>query len=203
MRSTPLLAVAAATLALSAVFLAGVADAGATVTTFDFHRVTNTSSVLTIFRQDTLDGRVLNQQSYRAGSGLNTNECDSAAYDGVGGWLPAGYYSPLGHWDGYPGSKIQGRVWQLQDKRCSGGTGTLRTELFIHSEETSSQGQYCPTSGDDPFCWESDSDYYSLGCIKISRAAPYPSDLAKLDGNWHNWSGLTGSFSLPQRVYVY
>lgn len=42
--------------------------------TFDFHRISNANSVLTIFRQDTLDGRVLNQQSYRAGSRLNTNE---------------------------------------------------------------------------------------------------------------------------------
>ena len=189
--------------AVSAVSLAAVAQAGATVTTFDFHRISNTSSVLTIFRQDTLDGRVLNQQSYRAGSGLNTNECDSAAYDNVGGWLPAGNYSLLGHWDQYPGTKIQGRVWRLQDKRCNGGTGTLRTELFIHSEETWTQGQTCGSPYDERFCWDGDGDYYSVGCIKVSRAAPYPSDLAKLDGNWHNWSGLTGSFSLPQRVYVY
>jgi hypothetical protein len=188
--------------AVSAVALAAVAQAGATVTTFDFHRISNTNSVLTIFRQDTLDGRVLNQQSYRAGSGLNTNECDSAAYDNVGGWLPAGYYSLLGHFDQYPGTKIQGRVWQLQDKRCSGGTGTLRTELFIHSEETSTNGQTCGNPYNERFCWDGDSDYYSLGCIKISRAGS-PSDLGRLDGNWHNWSGLTGYFSLPQRVYVY
>jgi hypothetical protein len=189
-------------MAVFAVAGTAVAKAGATVTTFDFHRITNTNSVLTIFRQDTLDGRVLNQQSYRAGSGLNTNECDSAAYDNVGGWLPAGYYSLLGHWDQYPGTKIQGRVWRLQDKRCSGGTGTLRTELFIHSEETSSNGQTCKDPYIEQFCWDGDSDYYSLGCIKISRAGS-PSNLGLLDGNWHNWSGLTGSFSLPQRVYVY
>jgi hypothetical protein len=189
------------TMTLFAMAGLAVATAGATVTTFDFHRVTNTNSVLTIFRQDTLDGRVLNQASYRAGSGLNTNECDSAAYDNVGGWLPAGYYSLLGHWDQYD-QTIKGRVWRLQDKRCNGGTGTLRTELFIHSEETKYQGQTCFNPYIEAYCWDGDSDYYSLGCIKISRAGS-PSNLGLLDGNWHNWSGLTGSFSLPQRVYVY
>jgi hypothetical protein len=181
----------------------GAAGAGATVTTFDFHRMSNLSSVLTIYRQDTLDGSILNRASYRAGSGLNTNECDSAAYDNVGGWLPAGYYNLWGHWDNYNGSLIQGRVWRLQDKRCAGGTGTLRTELFIHSEETASNDQTCGSPYVERFCWDGDGDYYSLGCIKIGRAAPYPSDLARLHSNWDSWSGLHGSFNLSQRLYVY
>jgi hypothetical protein len=182
-----------------------LADAGATVTTLDFHRVSNLYSTLTIYRQDTLDGSILNKASYRAGSGLNTNECDSAAYDNVGGWLPAGYYSLWGHWDNYAGSLIQGRVWRLQDKRCSGGTGTLRTDLFIHSEEDLYNQQDCGGSLAyvERFCWDGDGDYYSLGCIKISRAAPYPSDLARLHSNWDSWSGWHGSFTLQQRLYVY
>ena len=196
-----ILAVVAATAAM----LAAAGKAGATVTTFDFHRMSNLNSVLTIYRQDTLDGSILNRASYRAGSGLNTNECDSAAYDNVGGWLPAGYYSLWGHWDNYAGSLIQGRVWRLQDKRCNGGTGTLRTELFIHSEEDMYNQQECGGSAPyvERFCWNGDGDYYSLGCVKVSRAAPSPTDLARLHGNWDSWSGLHGSFTLAQRLYVY
>jgi len=66
----------AAVAATGAVVAASAAPAGATVTTFDFHRITNTNSILTIYQQELLDGRILNQASYRAGSGLNKNECD-------------------------------------------------------------------------------------------------------------------------------
>jgi hypothetical protein len=193
----------AVTALIATASLAAVAAAG-TITTFEFQRSSNTNSLLTIYRQDTLDGRILNIASYRAGSGLNGNECDSAAYDNVGGWLPAGYYSLWGHWNNYQGSLIQGRVWRLQDKRCQGGAGTLRTELFIHSEETAGNEQACHTPYIERFCWDGDGDYYSVGCIKVSRAyPPSPTDLGRLHANWDNWSGLHGSFTLQQRLYVY
>ena len=193
-----------AAVVLIAASFAAAGRAGATVTTIDFHRMSNLSSVLTTYRQDTLDGSILNRVSYRAGSGLNTNECDSAQYDNVGGWLPAGYYSLWGHWNNYGGNKIQGRVWYLQDKRCNGGTGQLRQDLFIHSEEDIYNRQLCGGSLAyvERFCWNGDGDYYSVGCIKIS-AAGSPSDLARLHSNWDNWSGLHGSFVLAQRLYVY
>jgi hypothetical protein len=201
MSSRPrILAAIAAAVALAAG--AARAEAG-TIVTFDFRRGTNTSSLLTIYRQDLLDGRILNQASYRAGSGLDRNECDSAAYDGVGGWLPAGYYNLWGHFHHYTGTLIQGRVWRLQDKRCRGGTGTLRTELFIHSEETYTNQQACGSPYIERFCWDNDGDYYSVGCIKISRnSSSPPADLGRLDANWDQWSGLTGSFNLSQRLYV-
>ena len=183
-----------------ALFLA--AGAGAYVTTFDFHKGTLTNSTLTIYRQDTLDGRILNQQSWRSGSGQNTNECDSANNDKIGGWLPNGYYNIWGHFDNYDASDIKGRVWHFQDKACYNGS-VVRTELFIHSEETAAQGQSCPTAGDDPFCWEGTSDYYSNGCMKIAHATPYPSDVAQLHSDWDAWSGLHGSFTLQQRLFVY
>ena len=191
-----ILAAAAAT---GAVVAASAAPAGATVTTFDFHRITNTNSVLTIYRQELLDGRILNQASYRAGSGLNQNECDSASYDEVGGWLPSGYYNLWGHYDQYAGTKIQGRVWRLQDKRCNGGTGQIRNDLFIHSEETSTNQQACGSPYIERFCWDGDNDYYSVGCIKVSAI----SDLGRLHANWDSWSGSHGSFNLSQRLYVY
>jgi len=134
---------------------------------------------------------------FRAGSGESTNEC----YVGHG-WLPAGWYNLVGHFDSYNGSSIKGRVWQLSDKRCSGGTGNLRTQLFIHSEETADTGQYCPTPGDDPFCWEGASDYYSVGCIKLAHATPYPSDIGKADNDWDSWDGRHGYFTVGNVLNV-
>ena len=95
----------------------------------------------------------------------------------------------LWHDDNYPGSKIQGRVWRLSDYQCS--NGVRRTELFVHSEETSGQGQSCGPSGTDyPFCWESDHDYYSLGCVKLARR-PTPSDLGRVDNFVHAYGAAT------------
>ena len=180
------------TVFVSATVGASAAGAG---TSLDFRRITNIDSQLVITRRSDLDGAVMNQSVYRAGSGVNQNACDSGS-DGIGGWLPGGWYTLWGHWHDFNGT-IKGRVWRLQDKRCGVYPYTLRTELFIHSEETAAQGQLC-----EPWCWDGDGDYYSLGCIKISRAAPYPSDLAKLHSNWDNWSGQHGSFTLYNRLYV-
>jgi hypothetical protein len=114
---------------------------------------------------------------YRAGSGSGTNACQH------NNWIPLGSYDVPFHQDHYAGSLIQGRVWRLADYQCS--NGVRRTELFVHSEETSSNGQYCPTGGDDPFCWEGANDYYSNGCIKVARMPVTNgySDLGRLD-NW-------------------
>jgi hypothetical protein len=164
---------------------------------FAFHRYTNTNSRLTVNLQDVYSGQILAQQAFRAGSGTSTNEC----YVGHG-WLPAGWYDIVGHFDHYDASLIKGRAWQLSDKRCIGGTGTLRTELFIHSEETAANGQYCPTSSDDPFCWEGTFDYYSNGCIKLAHAQPYPSDIAYADNDWDAWDGRHGYFRAPTALFV-
>jgi hypothetical protein len=182
---------------IAATLLPVAGGRAATRTFFAFHRYSNTNSYLTINRQDVYSGAILSQQGFRAGSGTSTNEC------AVGqGWLPTGWYDIVGHFDRYGGSKIQGRAWQLSDKRCSGGTGNLRTELFIHSEETSDNGQYCPTAYDDPFCWEGDFDYYSNGCIKLAHAQPYPSDIAKADNDWDWWDGRSGYFTAYSTLFV-
>src|SRR5215212_1721790 len=119
---------------------------------------------------------------FRAGSGSGTDACQH------NNWIPKGHYDVLWHDDYYPGSKIQGRVWRLSDYQCS--NGVRRTELFVHSEETSGQGQYCPTGSDDPFCWEGDYDYYSYGCIKVARQ-PVPSDLRQVDSFVHSYGMAT------------
>lgn len=187
-----LLTVVGVTLVTAA--LAAPASAG-TITTFDFFRNTNLNSSLYIYRTDTLTGKILNQAYYRGGSGDSTNECYVDH-----GWLPGGWYSIWGHHNNYDAAKIKGRVWQFQNKQCY--NGTWRTELFIHSEETAGQGQTCGTPYDERWCWDNDSDYYSAGCIKISRASPVPTDLGRLHDNWDSWSGLHGSFTLAQRLWV-
>jgi hypothetical protein len=163
---------AAAVLAATAVL--GVAPAAASTAWFDFKRNTNTSSVLRLY-YETNPGFVTSI-AWRAGSGSGTDECRVGV-----GWLPAGWYDLWGHWDHYDGAKIKGRVFWLQNKQCY--NGTWRTELFIHSEETAANGQYCPTAGDDPFCWEGDFDYYSQGCIKVSHG-----DIGSVHTAWHNGS---------------
>jgi hypothetical protein len=168
-----------------------VAPASATVY-FDFHRYSNTGSVLYETWQDPSTGRVYAQQSWRAGSGVSGDECQVNA-----GWLPGGYYSVIAHYDHFDGT-IKGRVWYLGEKQCY--NGTWRKDLFIHSEETAANGQLCGSPYyDERYCWDGDGDYKSLGCIKISRGGATPTDLGQADGDWHGWGGTAGSY----RVYVY
>ncbi len=64
-------------------------------------------------------------------------------------WIPLGFSTIASHSDAYNGGKIFGRVWQLPDYDCS--NGVIRSELFVHSEETPSQGQTnCGLNGDSP-----------------------------------------------------
>lgn len=128
---------------------------------------------------------------YRAGSGSGTNAC------ATNNWIPVGGYNVTYHQDNFAGSKIQGRVWKISDYQCS--NGVLRWDLFVHSEETSSNGQSCPTGNDDPFCWEGANDYYSNGCIKVARIPVTNglSDLGRVDNFQH---GLNGPVT---QVWVY
>jgi hypothetical protein len=137
-------------------------------------------------------------RSWRAGSGTTTDECQVGR-----GWLPAGWYTQKGHWNHYDGSAIKGRVWWVQDKYCSNGV-TRRTELFIHSEETASNGQLCTGTYDDSFCWERAADYYSLGCIKLARPSPvasFPNDLGSAHSIYHTYGGASGHGDLKDDRY--
>ena len=155
--------------ALAALAFATAASANST---FYYQRTSLTNSVFD----------VLASQGYwlgdiRAGSGSGTDACQH------NNWIPLGDYNILFHDDNYPGSDIQGRVWRLSDYHCS--NGVWRTQLFVHSEETSAQGQSCGPAGTDyKFCWEGDHDYYSLGCVKLARR-PTPSDLGRVDNFVH------------------
>jgi hypothetical protein len=176
----------------AAVALASAPPAGAFLTWFDFTRQSNAWSTLRLVWEQ-VPGH-FSSAAWRGGSGTSTNACWINR-----GWLPGGWYDLWGHWNNYDGSAIKGRVFRLQDKAC--WNGTLRTELFIHSEETAGNGQYCPTPYDDPFCWEGDFDYYSSGCIKVNHWG----DLAYLHSGWHEKSGdgRHGAFWINDALYVH
>jgi len=185
---------------------------------FEFVKGTNINSTLRWWYTDQY-GRCNRSVEWRAGSGTSTNACLRNA-----GWLPNGWYDladgsnapqPIGHVNQYTGSSIFGRVWHLQDKRCS--DGTLRTELFIHTEEKPNNGQYCTSDPDDLQCWDSTpaysgassgtNDYYSQGCIKVRRPSDegnWPDAMSDVHSTWHNLGGGAGhGEARPDRLYVH
>jgi hypothetical protein len=187
---------AACLLALSA------SPAGAADGWWTFDRDTNLDSTLR-WRWTYPDNPTIYGKAWRAGSGTSRYECRRAE-----GWLPGGWYAQWGHWNNYDGSAIKGRVWWVQDKYCSDGV-TKRTELFIHSEETAANGQRCTSTWDDPFCWEREADYYSLGCIKLARPSPvaaFPNHLRSAHRSYHDYGGSGSHGDLPNdpyELYVY
>jgi hypothetical protein len=133
---------------------------------------------------------LLVSKHWRAGSGYfrdSTNACVRNR-----GWLPDGTYRPRLYAD-YGGSVIKGRAIYLGAKPCA--DGTLRTDLFIHTEQGAGSVQ-CPDQPGDQACrWEypAVNDYRSYGCVKLS-----PGDLTELYHAWRRWFPL-GS---PDRVRV-
>lgn len=135
--------------------------------------------------------------SMRAGSGQGNDECISDH-----GRLPVGWYSGAHEYHVHnKNNTIKGRVWGISDKACY--NGNVRFALFIHTEETSSNGQSCPTGGDDPYCWDTVNDYKSLGCIKISHPNNgYPNSVNSLNNWWHNIAGGAQSTYYYKFLYV-
>ncbi|MER5567270.1 L,D-transpeptidase [Streptomyces goshikiensis] len=103
-------------------------------------------------------------KSYRAGSGVGVkDECRSEK-----GWLPSGTYQVKGHQTNR-NSDIKGYAIQLSDKACRPKPhqkSITRDDLFIHSEMTKNGGQ----GFTEPTRWDGDTDYKSLGCIKLTPA---------------------------------
>jgi hypothetical protein len=187
----------AVVVAATAALLAWSGPSAAANGWWTFDRNTNLNSTLT-WKWTYPPSPAQYSHSWRAGSGASTDECRRGE-----GWLPAGWYAQWGHWNNYEGSKIKGRVWWLQDKYCHDGI-TKRVELFIHSEETAANGQSCSSLWDDPFCWEREGDYYSLGCIKLARPSPvadFPSDLGSAHSYYHAYGGSSQHGDLPNDAY--
>jgi hypothetical protein len=133
-------------------------------------------------RRQRADGswKVLAHDSWRAGSGLPGGSATRPCVKGHG-WLPDGRYT-LRQYDDYAGNLIHGRAFRLSDKRCS--NGTLREQLFIHTESAVGNRQCADGPGDQICRWEFPeiNDYTSHGCIKMS-----PADISALTRDYHRF----------------
>lgn len=98
--------------------------------------------------------RVVGQ--WRAGSGTTTNECQ-VGRGNSGGWLPNGTYAISSRTKTYNGKLIKGYAIRLADKKCKGGKGAKRDQLFIHSRMSVNGASQ----------WRGDRDYKSIGCVKL------------------------------------
>lgn len=207
--------IVSAVVCLMAVLLAPVeAQAQRSCAYFEFNKGAgsnaNVSSDL-IWRYVNEFGQCILSHTFRAGSGDNQDPCHINH-----GWLPNGWYDlgNEGHIHNRDGTLIDGMVWDLQNMMCQ-GNGNLRTELFIHTEETSSntnnQGDCSPLGGDQPRCWDrtkaftgaqwGTNDYYSEGCIKVRRDSweenpgqgiSWAHDVNAIHTDWHNLGGGSG-----------
>ncbi|QNN51714.1 hypothetical protein [Nocardioides mesophilus] len=111
---------------------------------------------------------LVEQRSWRAGSGFTRDSTDPCRRND--GWLPDGRYRPRLHAN-YWGSLIKGRAIYLGNKACA--DGTLRTDLFIHTEQGDRSRQCADRPGDQVCRWEYPkiNDYRSYGCVKVSPRA--------------------------------
>jgi hypothetical protein len=131
-------------------------------------------------------------KKWRAGSGFNRHSTNSCRRNN--GWLPNGTYRPRLFAD-YHGNKIKGRAIYLGQHPCR--NGTMRTDLFIHTEQGAGSHQCRNRRGDQLCRWEYPgiNDYRSYGCIKLS-----PGDLKQL---YDAWRSFTKSRYTPKvRVHV-
>jgi hypothetical protein len=122
-------------------------------------------------KRQRVDGswKIVAADSWRAGSGLPGGSATNSCVKNHG-WLPNGRYTLRQHND-YAGNLIHGRAFRLSDKRCS--NGTLREQLFIHTEAGPGNTQCANAPGDQICRWEYPkiNDYTSHGCIKMAPAA--------------------------------
>lgn len=134
---------------------------------------------------------VVQTRSWRAGSGLGGR----AGRDGCArnrGWLPNGVYGAMQH-DNYWGRVIKGRVFYLGQHTCR--NGTVRQQLFIHTETGPGNLQCADLPGDQACRWETPAwnDYRSYGCIKMS-----PHDLRELVNAYHRYFHAGTAYSLKR-----
>ena len=162
------------------------------VITFHKNYANTFRSTLTwqVFRVSGRSRTTLVRKQWRAGAGYFRDSTNACAKNR--GWLPDGGYRPRLFRD-YHGSLIKGRAVYLGQKACA--NGTVRTDLFIHTEQGAGSRQ-CPNRKGDQVCrWEYPkiNDYRSYGCIKLA-----PGDLHELYDAWRRYFPL----GAPDRVRV-
>ena len=135
----------------------------------------------------------LQRLEWRAGSGYFRDATDSCARSR--GWLPDGTYRPRLFAD-YHGNLIKGRAIYLGQKTCA--RGTMRADLFIHSEQGAGSRQCADAKGDQVCRWEYPkvNDYRSYGCVKLA-----PGDLHELYDAWRHWFPLGAPSQVTVRVH--
>jgi hypothetical protein len=119
------------------------------------------------------------KKSWRAGSGFRRSSTDSCRKND--GWLPNGSYRPRLFAD-YGGTFVRGRAIYLGNHACR--NGTVRNDLFIHTEQDRGNRQCADRKGDQACRWENPKfpDYQSYGCVKMS-----PGDLRELTAAWRRY----------------
>lgn len=117
--------------------------------------------------------KLVETKSWRSGSGMLGRKGRNSCVNNKG-WLPNGTYA-MRQYNDYPGNKIKGRAFRVDDKACS--TGNRRANLFIHTEQGPRNTQCADRRGDQLCRWELPrfNEYKSAGCIKLA-----PGDLAQL-----------------------
>jgi hypothetical protein len=132
------------------------------------------------------------RKEWRAGAGYFRGSTDACAKNL--GWLPDGSYRPTLFRD-YHGNLIKGRAIYLGQKRCA--NGTMRTDLFIHSEQGAGSRQCADRRGDQVCRWEYPkiNDYRSYGCVKLS-----PGDLHELYDAWRRYFPVGSTDRVQVRV---
>jgi hypothetical protein len=145
-----------------------------------------------VFRASGGERTSLLRLEWRAGAGYFRDSTNACAKNN--GWLPDGTYRPRLVRD-YQGSLIKGRAIYLGQKTCA--NGTMRTDLFIHTEQGAASRQ-CPNRPGDQACrWEYPriDDYRSYGCIKLS-----PGDLHELYDAWRRFFPLGSTPQVTVKV---
>ena len=164
------------------------------VITFHKNYANTFRSTLTwqVFRVTGTKRTTLDRREWRAGSGYFRDSTNSCAKNR--GWLPNGGYQPRLFRD-YHGNLIKGRAIYLGQKRC--GNGTMRTDLFIHTEQGAGSRQCADRKGDQVCRWEYPkiNDYRSYGCIKLS-----PGDLHELYDAWRKYFPLGSTDRVRMQV---
>ena len=135
-----------------------------------------------VYRVSGGERTTLVRREWRAGSGYFRDATDACVKNR--GWLPNGTYQPRLFAD-YHGNLIKGRAIYLGQKAC--GNGTVRTDLFIHTEQGAHNTQCADRPGDQVCRWEYPqvNDYRSYGCVKLS-----PHDLRQLYDAWRRYFPL-------------
>ncbi|MEO5708812.1 MAG: hypothetical protein ABIQ59_03215 [Nocardioidaceae bacterium] len=164
------------------------------VITFHKNYANTFRSTLTweLFRVESGRRTSMQKLSWRAGAGYFRDSTDACRKNN--GWLPDGTYQPRLARD-YGGNLIKGRAIYLGQKQCA--NGTMRTDLFIHTEQGAGSRQCANRPGDQVCRWEYPriNDYRSYGCIKLS-----PGDLHELYDAWRRWFSLGSTPRVIVRV---